>query len=99
MGGGMVNAHPAPWIHHLVRITYKGPSKTVRHPLVTGDIPRAIDLCAYLCPAQPRGQQGQRLKVGLQPHFRKLLTDVVQARYASMPAFDPKMWKTAMTAN
>ena len=31
--------------------------------------------------------------------FRKLLTDVVQARYASMPAFDPKMWNTAMTAN
>ncbi len=31
--------------------------------------------------------------------FRKLLTDVVQARYASMPGFDPRMWKTAMTAN
>lgn len=31
--------------------------------------------------------------------FRKLLTDVVQARYASMPAFDPKMWQTAMTAD
>lgn len=31
--------------------------------------------------------------------FRKLLTDSAGVRYASMPMFDPRIWKTAMTAN
>jgi leucyl aminopeptidase (aminopeptidase T) len=32
-------------------------------------------------------------------NFRKLLTDCAGVRYASMPAFDPIMWETAMSAN
>lgn len=31
--------------------------------------------------------------------FRRLLTEAAGARYASMPAFDPRMWLTAMSAN
>jgi leucyl aminopeptidase (aminopeptidase T) len=31
--------------------------------------------------------------------FRKLLTRSAGVRYASMPAFDPRMWQTAMSAN
>lgn len=31
--------------------------------------------------------------------FRKLLTHSAGVRYASMPAFDPRMWQTAMSAN
>jgi leucyl aminopeptidase (aminopeptidase T) len=32
-------------------------------------------------------------------NFRKLLTGSAAVRYASMPAFNPKMWQTAMSAN
>jgi len=32
-------------------------------------------------------------------NFRKLLTEAAGARFASMPAFDPRMWETAMSAN
>ncbi|MEI9476980.1 MAG: hypothetical protein WCO26_10445 [Deltaproteobacteria bacterium] len=35
----------------------------------------------------------------LHTNFRKLLTDSAEARFASMPAFNPGMWQTAMAAN
>jgi aminopeptidase len=35
----------------------------------------------------------------LHTNFRKLLTDSAEARFASMPAFNPNMWQTAMAAN
>ena len=31
--------------------------------------------------------------------FRELLTDSAEARFASMPAFDPRIWETAMSVN
>ena len=35
----------------------------------------------------------------LHTNFRKLLTDSAEARFASMPAFNPNLWQTAMAAN